>query len=104
MYRPRARRGILTTDAHLAALSLEYGAAICSYGTDFQVGLGTYEQESVAALNFLAGQRQIDRARLAVFGHSEGGMYALLLASGLAGPAPKFPGVTLVDPDRDSST
>jgi uncharacterized protein len=41
--------GNLTTDAHLAALSLEYGAAICSYGTDFS----------------------------------------------------RFPGVTLVDPDRD---
>jgi len=25
----------LTTDAHLAALSLEYGAAICSYNADF---------------------------------------------------------------------
>jgi pimeloyl-ACP methyl ester carboxylesterase len=63
-----------------------------------QVGLGTYEQESVAALNFLAGQRQVDRARLAVFGHSEGGMYALLLASGLAGPAPKVRAVALLEP------
>jgi toxin-antitoxin system PIN domain toxin len=27
--------GNLTTDAHLAALSTEYGAAICSYDTDF---------------------------------------------------------------------
>jgi uncharacterized protein len=27
--------GNLTTDAHLAALSMEYGAAICSYDTDF---------------------------------------------------------------------
>lgn len=27
--------GNLTTDAHLAALSVEYGAAICSYDTDF---------------------------------------------------------------------
>jgi uncharacterized protein len=63
-----------------------------------QVGLGTYEQESVAALNFLAGQRQVDRARLAVFGHSEGGLYALLLASGLAGPAPKVRAVALLEP------
>ena len=63
-----------------------------------QAGLGTYEQESVAALNFLAGQRQVDRARLAVFGHSEGGLYALLLASGLAGPAPKVRAVALLEP------
>jgi uncharacterized protein len=63
-----------------------------------QAGLGTYEQESVAALNFLAGQRQVDRARLAVFGHSEGGLYALLLASGLAGPAPKIRAVALLEP------
>lgn len=63
-----------------------------------QVGLGTYEQESVAALNFLAGQRQVDRARLAVFGHSEGGLYALLLASGLAGPVPKVRAVALLEP------
>jgi hypothetical protein len=39
----------LTTKAHLAALSVEYGAAICSYDTDFS----------------------------------------------------RFPGVTLIDPDRD---
>jgi uncharacterized protein len=63
-----------------------------------QAGLGTYEQEAVAALNFLAGQRQVDRARLAVLGHSEGGVYALLLASGLAGPVPKVRAVVLLEP------
>ena len=60
--------------------------------------LGTYEQEAAAALTFLAGQRQVDRARLAVFGHSEGGIYALLLASGLAGPAPEVRAVGLLEP------
>jgi hypothetical protein len=63
-----------------------------------QAGLGTYEQEAAAALTFLAGQRQVDRARLAVFGHSEGGVYALLLASGLAGPAPKVRAAVLLEP------
>ena len=63
-----------------------------------QAGLGTYEQETTAALDFLAGQRQVDRARLAVLGHSEGGIYALLLASGLAGPAPKVRAVVLLEP------
>ena len=63
-----------------------------------QAGLGTYEQEAAAALDFLAGQRQVDRARLAVSGHSEGGIYALLLASGLAGPAPRVRAVVLLEP------
>ena len=63
-----------------------------------RAGIGPYEQEAVAALNFLAGQRQVDRARLAVFGHSEGGIYALLLASGLAGNAPKVRAVGLFEP------
>jgi len=63
-----------------------------------QAGLGTYEQEAAAALTFLAGQRQVDPARLAVSGHSEGGIYALLLASGLAGPAPGVRAVVLLEP------
>jgi len=63
-----------------------------------RAGLGTYEHETAAALDFLAGQQQVDRARLAVLGHSEGGIYALLLASGLAGPAPKVHAVVLLEP------
>jgi acetyl esterase/lipase len=62
------------------------------------VGIRPYEQEAVAALNFLARQPQADRARLAVFGHSEGGIYALLLASGLAPHAPKVHAVGLLEP------
>ena len=63
-----------------------------------RAGIGPYEQEAVAALNFLARQPHVDRARLAVFGHSQGGIYALLLASGLAGPAPKVRAVGLLEP------
>jgi uncharacterized protein len=63
-----------------------------------RVGIKIYEQEAVAALRFLANQRQIDRARLAVFGHSQGGIYALLLATGLAGNAPKVHAVGLLEP------
>jgi alpha-beta hydrolase superfamily lysophospholipase len=63
-----------------------------------QIGIGPYEQEALAALDFLAAQRQVDRTRLAVFGHSEGGIYALLLASGLAGPAPPVRAVGLLEP------
>jgi hypothetical protein len=70
-----------------------------NYATDpGRVGIRPYEQEAVAALHFLAGQPQVDRARLAVFGHSEGGIYALLLASGLAGHAPKVHAVGLLEP------
>ena len=63
-----------------------------------RAGIGPYEHEAVAALRFLAGQRQVDQGRLAVFGHSEGGIYALLLASGLAGHAPKVRAVGLLEP------
>jgi uncharacterized protein len=63
-----------------------------------RAGIGPYEQEAVAALTFLARQRQTDRARLAVFGHSQGGIYALLLASGLAGHAPTVRAVGLLEP------
>lgn len=66
-----------------------------------RVGLKVYEQESTAALSFLAGQRHIDRARLAVIGHSQGGVYALLLATGLAGHAPKVHAVVLLEPLPD---
>jgi len=63
-----------------------------------RAGVKPYEQESVAALRFLAGQRQVAPARLAVFGHSLGGVYALLLAAGLAGHAPKVRAVGLLEP------
>jgi dienelactone hydrolase len=63
-----------------------------------RVGIWPHEQEAVAALTFLARQPQVDRARLAVFGHSEGGIYALLLASRLAGHAPKVRVVGLLEP------
>jgi len=44
---------------------------------------------AVVGLTLLARQPQVDRARLAVFGRSQGGIYAPLLASGLAGHTPK---------------
>ena len=63
-----------------------------------RAGIRPYEQEAVGALKYLARQPQTDRARLAVFGHSQGGIYALLLASGLAGHAPKVRAVGLLEP------
>ena len=62
------------------------------------VGTGPFEQESVAALRFLAAQRGVDSSRLAVFGHSEGALFALLLATGIAGVAPPVHALGLLEP------
>jgi pimeloyl-ACP methyl ester carboxylesterase len=63
-----------------------------------RVGLESYEQEAVAALSFLARQAQVNPSRLAVVGHSEGGLYALLLATGVAAHAPNVHAVVLLEP------
>lgn len=62
------------------------------------IGLGVYEQEAAAALNFLAKQPGVDRDRLAVFGHSEGALFALLLATGAAGSTPPVHALGLLEP------
>jgi pimeloyl-ACP methyl ester carboxylesterase len=67
-------------------------------GRPEQVGLETYEQEAVAALTFLTRQRQVNPSRLAAVGHSLGGVYALLLATGVAAHAPKIHAVVLLEP------
>jgi alpha-beta hydrolase superfamily lysophospholipase len=64
-----------------------------------RVGMQPFKQEAAAALAFLARQRSIDRRRLAVFGHSEGGLYALLLATGGLGEnAPRVHALGLLEP------
>jgi hypothetical protein len=40
----------------------------------------------------------VDRARLAVIGHSEGALFALLLATGAGGPTPPVHAVGLIEP------
>jgi uncharacterized protein len=62
------------------------------------IGVDVYEQEAAAALGFLAGQPGVDRARLSVYGHSEGALYALLLATGQAGTAPRVHALALLEP------
>jgi dienelactone hydrolase len=64
------------------------------------VGIAPYEQEAAAALRFLARQSQVDPSRLAVVGHSEGGLYALLLATGLAGTVPSVHALVLLESQR----
>ena len=61
------------------------------------IGIAPYEQEAAAALRFLADQSEVDPSRLAVVGHSEGGLYALLLATGLAGKAPRVHALVLLE-------
>jgi uncharacterized protein len=62
------------------------------------IGIQPYEQEAAAALTYLARQPGVDRARLAVFGHSEGALFALLLATGASGPAPPVHALGLIEP------
>jgi uncharacterized protein len=65
------------------------------------IGIGPFEQEAAAGLRFLARQPGVDRGRLAVIGHSEGALFALLLATGAdpaAGPVPPIRALGLLEP------
>jgi hypothetical protein len=62
------------------------------------IGIGPFEQESLAALKFLAAQKGVDDERLGVFGHSEGALFALLLATGHAGKTPPIHALGLFEP------
>jgi uncharacterized protein len=62
------------------------------------IGIKPFEAEATAALTYLARQRGVDRARLAVVGHSEGALFALLVATGAAGAAPPVHALALLEP------
>jgi uncharacterized protein len=62
------------------------------------IGLSVYERESRSALAFLAKERDIDNHELGVFGHSEGALFALLLATGNAGSTPPIRALGLFEP------
>lgn len=62
------------------------------------IGIRPFQQEATAALSFLARQPAVDRSRLALIGHSEGALFALLLATGKARPAPTVHAVGLLEP------
>lgn len=65
------------------------------------IGIGPFEQEAAAGLRFLARQPGVDRNRLAVIGHSEGALFALLLATGAnpaAGAIPPIHALGLLEP------
>ena len=62
------------------------------------IDLAAYIRQADAAYGFLRGQPETDTGRMLVVGHSEGGMYALLVAtSTVPGPA----GVALIEPQDE---
>ncbi|MGI8713400.1 MAG: alpha/beta hydrolase family protein [Solirubrobacteraceae bacterium] len=63
-----------------------------------RIGIAPFEQEAAAALRFLAARPGVKRDRLAVIGHSEGALFALLLADGDAGQVPPVRGLGLLAP------
>jgi alpha-beta hydrolase superfamily lysophospholipase len=62
------------------------------------IGLSVYEQEARSALEFLAREKDVNDHELGVFGHSEGGLFALLLASGHSGSTPPIHALGLFEP------
>lgn len=63
-----------------------------------KVDIGVFRDEATAALSFLAGQSGIDRAHLMALGHSEGALYAMMLATAAPGTAPAVQTLGLVEP------
>ena len=69
------------------------------YALDPQaIGVAPFAQEAAASLRFLAAQHAVNRQRLAVIGHSEGALFALLLATGGAGRVPAVHALGLLEP------
>jgi hypothetical protein len=62
------------------------------------IGISVFEQESRSALEFLAAQKDVNANELGVFGHSEGALFALLLATGHDGSVPPIHAVGLLEP------
>jgi uncharacterized protein len=73
-------------------------------GRPAAIGIVPFEQEAAAALRFLARQPGVNPARLGVIGHSEGALFALLLADGTdpkgsgSGPLPPVHALGLLEP------
>ncbi len=62
------------------------------------IGISVFEQESRSALEFLAREKDVNVHELGVFGHSEGALFALLLATGHAGATPPIHALGLFEP------
>jgi pimeloyl-ACP methyl ester carboxylesterase len=69
------------------------------YATDpTKVDISVFQDEATAALNFLAGQSGIDRTHVMALGHSEGALYAMMLATAAPGTAPAVQTLGLLEP------
>lgn len=106
--------GSIGTLRHLADVLARHGVASLRYdklgsgktglgpfaADPSKIGFDVYVQEAAAALHTLAGSDRIDRAKLLVIGHSEGGLVALATAAGsiAPAPAPALVGVGLLEP------
>jgi pimeloyl-ACP methyl ester carboxylesterase len=62
------------------------------------IGLGVFEQEAAGALRYLAARPGVDTRRLTVIGHSEGALFALLMATRHAAAVPPIHALGLVEP------
>lgn len=62
------------------------------------IGVGDFAQQAQAALRFLSSRPGVDRARLSVYGHSEGALFALLLATESADTVPTVHALGLLEP------
>jgi alpha-beta hydrolase superfamily lysophospholipase len=62
------------------------------------IDVSVFEQESRSALEFLANEKDVNDHDLGVFGHSEGALFALLLATGHAGTTPPIHALGLFEP------
>jgi uncharacterized protein len=104
--------GQIDTLRNLANTLSDNGVASLRYdklGTG-QTGLGPYasdptkldmavfQDETTAALKFMASHSGIDRDHLMVIGHSEGALYALLLATAAPATAPPVRALGLLEP------
>lgn len=67
-------------------------------GNPDSIGLLPFEQEAAAGLRYLSRQSDVNRARLGVIGHSEGALFALLLATGVSGRVPPIRMLGLLEP------
>lgn len=66
------------------------------------IGITVFERESKSALHFLSRQPQVNAKRLGVFGHSDGALFALMLASAHPGSTPPIHAVGLFEPLSES--
>src|SRR5262249_2714314 len=62
------------------------------------IDLQAYIRQAAAGDRFMAGEPDVDQHSLLIVGHSEGGMYAMLLAAQLS-PAPA--GLALIEPQDE---